>query len=82
MSDVNKIESGEKRSLEWKSFLFIAVVLFPILSVAFVGGYGFIVWALQVFFFGPPVHTACKPVSSQPHFRKDFKRANNEIINH
>ncbi|TOH63321.1 trimethylamine N-oxide reductase system protein TorE, partial [Vibrio parahaemolyticus] len=52
--DVNKIESGEKRSLEWKSFLFIAVVLFPILSVAFVGGYGFIVWALQVFFFGPP----------------------------
>ncbi|MEF1163068.1 trimethylamine N-oxide reductase system protein TorE, partial [Vibrio parahaemolyticus] len=23
MSDVNKIESGEKRSLEWKSFLFI-----------------------------------------------------------
>ncbi|MFA0502228.1 trimethylamine N-oxide reductase system protein TorE, partial [Vibrio sp. 10N.222.46.A1] len=30
MSDVNKIETGEKRSLEWKSFLFIAVVLFPI----------------------------------------------------
>ena len=54
MSDVKKIESGEKRSLEWKSFFFIAVVLFPILSVAFVGGYGFIVWALQVFFFGPP----------------------------
>ncbi|MFA0730459.1 trimethylamine N-oxide reductase system protein TorE, partial [Vibrio sp. 10N.222.48.A4] len=25
MSDVNKIETGEKRSLEWKSFLFIAV---------------------------------------------------------
>ncbi|ELV8618852.1 trimethylamine N-oxide reductase system protein TorE, partial [Vibrio vulnificus] len=48
MSDVNKIESAEKRSLEWKSFLFITVVLFPILSVAFVGGYGFIVWMLQV----------------------------------
>ncbi|EGU29272.1 trimethylamine N-oxide reductase system protein TorE [Vibrio scophthalmi] len=54
MSDVNKIEKGEKLSLEWKSFLFITVILFPILSVAFVGGYGFIVWALQVFFFGPP----------------------------
>ena len=54
MSDVKKIETGEKRSLEWKSFLFIAVVLFPILSVAFVGGYGFLVWALQVFVFGPP----------------------------
>ncbi|MFA0716694.1 trimethylamine N-oxide reductase system protein TorE [Vibrio splendidus] len=54
MSDVNKIKTGEKRSLEWKSFLFIAVVLFPILSVAFVGGYGFLVWALQVFVLGPP----------------------------
>ncbi|MFA0479350.1 trimethylamine N-oxide reductase system protein TorE [Vibrio splendidus] len=54
MSDVNKIETGEKRSLEWKSFLFIAVVLFPILSVTFVGGYGFLVWALQVFVLGPP----------------------------
>ncbi|EKF9659912.1 trimethylamine N-oxide reductase system protein TorE [Vibrio cholerae] len=54
MSDVNKVEGGEKRSLEWKSFLFITVVLFPILSVAFVGGYGFIVWMLQMFVFGPP----------------------------
>ncbi|MDN3698559.1 MULTISPECIES: trimethylamine N-oxide reductase system protein TorE [Vibrio] len=54
MSDVNKIESSEKPSLEWKSFLFIAVVLFPVLSVAFVGGYGFLVWALQVFVMGPP----------------------------
>ncbi len=43
MSDVKKIETGEKRSLEWKSFLFIAVVLFQLLSVAFVGGYGFLV---------------------------------------
>ncbi len=54
MSDVNKIEGGEKRSLEWKSFLFITVVLFPVLSVAFVGGYGFLVWMLQIFFLGPP----------------------------
>ncbi|EGR0578948.1 TPA: trimethylamine N-oxide reductase system protein TorE [Vibrio cholerae] len=54
MSDVNKVEGVEKRSLEWKSFLFITVVLFPILSVAFVGGYGFIVWMLQMFVFGPP----------------------------
>lgn len=54
MSDVNEIKSNEKHSLEWKSFLFIAVVLFPILSVGIVGGYGFIVWALQVFFLGPP----------------------------
>ncbi|MDR9827701.1 trimethylamine N-oxide reductase system protein TorE [Vibrio sp. FNV 38] len=54
MSDVNKIESAEERSLEWKSFLVIAVLLFPVLSVAMVGGYGFIIWMLQVFVFGPP----------------------------
>ena len=58
MSDVNKIKSSEKRSYEWKSFFLIAVVLFPVLSVAFIGGYGFIIWALQVFFWGPPgAHT-------------------------
>ncbi|GAA5648214.1 MULTISPECIES: trimethylamine N-oxide reductase system protein TorE [Vibrio] len=54
MSNVNKKEGGEKRALEWKAFLFITVLLFPILSVAFVGGYGFIVWMLQMFVFGPP----------------------------
>ncbi|MGR5119077.1 trimethylamine N-oxide reductase system protein TorE [Vibrio astriarenae] len=54
MSDVNKIDGSEERSLEWKSFLIIAVLLFPVLSVALVGGYGFIVWMLQVFVFGPP----------------------------
>ncbi|MCK6262874.1 trimethylamine N-oxide reductase system protein TorE [Vibrio sp. ZSDE26] len=54
MSDVNSNQGVEKRTMEWKSFLFITVILFPVLSVAFVGGYGFIVWMLQVFFLGPP----------------------------
>ncbi|GAM70845.1 periplasmic nitrate reductase component napE [Vibrio sp. JCM 19236] len=40
--------------MEWKSFFFIAVVMFPVLSVILVGGYGFIVWMLQVFVLGPP----------------------------
>ena len=34
-------------------FLFITVVLFPILSVMIVGGYGFAVWIYQMF-TGPP----------------------------
>ena len=54
MSNVNDVDDAEKQTLEWKSFFFITVILFPILSVAFVGGYGFIVWMLQVFFLGPP----------------------------
>lgn len=34
-------------------FLILAVIIWPILSVAFVGGYGFIVWMWQMI-FGPP----------------------------
>lgn len=33
--------------------LFILVFLFPILAVVIVGGYGFLVWILQMI-FGPP----------------------------
>lgn len=54
MKNVNKSMDGETRSLEWKSFLIISVVLFPVLSVALVGGYGFLIWFMQVFFMGPP----------------------------
>ena len=35
-------------------FLFITVVLFPVLSVMIVGGYGFAVWFWQMLFSGPP----------------------------
>lgn len=35
-------------------FLFITVVLFPLLSVMIVGGYGFAVWISQMLFTGPP----------------------------
>ena len=38
---------------ERRVFLFIAVFLFPALSVILVGGYGLLIWLLQVF-FGPP----------------------------
>ncbi len=38
---------------EWRLFIFIIVFLFPILSVMFVGGYGFIVWMYQLI-AGPP----------------------------
>ena len=34
--------------------LFITVVLFPVLAVMVVGGYGFAVWIWQMLFSGPP----------------------------
>lgn len=37
-----------QRQDELKAFLFITVIMFPILAVAVVGGYGFLVWFLQV----------------------------------
>lgn len=45
---------GKKR--EWLAFLFVTAVAMPLLAVAVVGGYGFVVWMLQVFVLGPPGH--------------------------
>jgi nitrate reductase NapE len=43
----------ETKAEERWAFLFLAVVLFPVLSVAIVGGYGFLVWMSQLV-LGPP----------------------------
>ena len=34
---------------ELRTFLFLTVVTAPVLAVAFVGGYGFLVWMYQLF---------------------------------
>ncbi|RYE38512.1 MAG: periplasmic nitrate reductase, NapE protein [Hyphomicrobiales bacterium] len=41
------------RQEEGRSFLFLAVVMVPILAVLIVAGYGFAVWIYQMF-AGPP----------------------------
>ena len=41
------------RRHETIAFLLLAFVLFPLLSVIFVGGFGFVVW-MQHLMFGPP----------------------------
>jgi nitrate reductase NapE len=48
----NHFKSGS-RGRELVMFLFLTVVLAPVLAVAAVGGYGFVVWILQMI-FGPP----------------------------
>lgn len=49
------MESEEQPSiaLERRAFLFITVVLFPLLSVMLVGGLGLVIWVSQMI-FGPP----------------------------
>jgi len=42
-----------RRKQEWRLFLFIVVLLFPLLSVALVGTYGFSIWMYQLI-AGPP----------------------------
>ncbi len=49
-----EIEPDGSKAKETRLFLFLVICLFPILSVAVVGGYGFLVWMYQMF-AGPPV---------------------------
>lgn len=47
-------ESGpDLRRRELRAFLFLTVVLFPLLAVGIVSGFGFLVWIWQIF-NGPP----------------------------
>jgi periplasmic nitrate reductase NapE len=48
MSDLRKKE-------ELRTWLFLTVVLAPVLAVAVVSGWGFVVWMFQVF-AGPPTY--------------------------
>ncbi|MBC6905294.1 nitrate reductase [Saccharophagus sp. K07] len=47
-SDHNAGEITDLKAKEWRLFIFIIVFLFPILSVAVVGGYGFVFWMYQL----------------------------------
>jgi len=51
-NDARPADTSIKRD-ETRLFIFLIVFLFPILSVALVSGYGFIVWIVQMI-FGPP----------------------------
>lgn len=46
-------EESVTKTDERRAFVFLAVLAAPILAVAVVGGYGFLVWILQMF-AGPP----------------------------
>ena len=47
-------EDRARHVAEWRTFLFVTLILFPGLAVAFVGAYGFVVWMMQLI-GGPPV---------------------------
>jgi nitrate reductase NapE len=47
------LAATRRRRDELLSFIFLAVVLAPIIAVAFVGSYGLVIWIYQMF-NGPP----------------------------
>jgi len=52
--DTPTMPSGRSRRRgEWLTFLFLTVILAPVIAVAVVGGYGFLIWIYQMF-MGPP----------------------------
>ncbi|RDB41946.1 nitrate reductase [Halomonas sp. DQ26W] len=53
MQDPNAMAPEVRKRKELKLFLFIAILLFPILAIAVVGSFGFSVWIYQTF-TGPP----------------------------
>ena len=53
MQDAQHPESGSRKRDESLVFIFLVVFLFPLLAVAIVGGYGFVVWMIH-HFIGPP----------------------------
>ena len=47
------VEDAPSKSGELRAFLFLTVVLAPVLAVIIVGGYGFLVWMSHLV-LGPP----------------------------
>ena len=55
--DENKgreMDQAPTKSQELRAFLLLSVVMAPVLAVAVVSGYGFMVWMYQLLVAGPP----------------------------
>ena len=53
MTDSSEGQQPASRRREWMAFLFLTLIVLPALAVAFVGGYGFVVWMSHLI-NGPP----------------------------
>lgn len=46
----------QRKTEEWRTWLFFTFFMAPIVAVLVVSGWGFVVWMYQVFIAGPPSH--------------------------
>lgn len=49
-------EEKQRKTEEFRTWLFFTVFMAPILAVLIVSGWGFVVWMWQVFVAGPPTY--------------------------
>jgi periplasmic nitrate reductase NapE len=49
-------EEKQRKTEEWRTWLFFTVFMAPIAAVLIVSGWGFVVWMWQVFVAGPPTY--------------------------
>ena len=49
-------EDKQRKTEEWRSWLFFTVFMAPILAVLIVSGWGFVVWMWQLLVAGPPTY--------------------------
>jgi nitrate reductase NapE len=45
-----------RKTEEFRTWVFFTVVVAPVLAVAIVSGWGFVVWMWQTFVAGPPTY--------------------------
>ena len=53
MESLPEVVPAENRSRETRVFVFLTVVMAPMVAVAVVGSYGLLIWLYQLF-MGPP----------------------------
>jgi nitrate reductase NapE len=49
-------DAKQRRTEEFRTWLFLTAVMAPVLAVLVVSGYGFVVWMYQTFIAGPPTY--------------------------
>ena len=52
----NTPEEKQRKTEEWRTWVFFTVFVAPILAVGVVSGWGFVVWMWQTFVSGPPTY--------------------------
>jgi nitrate reductase NapE len=47
-------EDRQRKTEEWRTWVFFTLIMAPLTAVLIVSGYGFVVWMWQTFIAGPP----------------------------